>query len=60
MLPELVDFFCRHNLYTANLDGCVVGLADSAGVPIKKPWRFVCSKPTFSSFLGPVAVSTWK
>eukprot|EP00973_Karenia_brevis_P020818 2861549-Karenia_brevis.AAC.1 len=22
MLPELVDFICRHNLYTAHIDGC--------------------------------------
>eukprot|EP00973_Karenia_brevis_P081544 11303456-Karenia_brevis.AAC.1 len=43
MLPELVDFICRHSLYTANLDGCAVGLTDAAGTPIKKLWRFVCS-----------------
>ena len=39
----LVEFIHRNNLYTANVDGCACGMVNTAGEPLLKQWRFVCS-----------------
>ena len=35
----------EHVLYTAHCDQCRFGLRDAAGVPLKKPTRFVATDP---------------
>jgi len=33
------DFLARHSFESIDFDGCMVGLTDGAGTPVRKPWR---------------------
>ena len=35
----VMDFLARYSFESVDLDGCMVGLTDGAGTPVKKPWR---------------------
>ena len=41
----IIDMIYQLDMHTALVDGCSVGVVDEHGVPIKKPWRFVCTSP---------------
>ena len=43
ILPELMYFIHRHNLFVADVDGCACGMTDSKGEPMLKKWRFITS-----------------
>ena len=43
ILPELMNFIARWDLYSAPVDGCAAGVISSNGSPIRKPWLFVTS-----------------
>ena len=52
MLPELVAFLKRHNLYVAECHGCFFGLKSSKGKPMFKPWHVATSSFHLASNLN--------
>ena len=47
----IIQMIHRLDMYTALVDGCAVGVVDETGIPIKKPWRFVCTSPRLAASL---------
>ena len=43
LLPELIEFLVKNNLYTVLVDGCSLGMVDQNGDPVLKRWRFATS-----------------
>ena len=41
LIPKLIKFIKKHNLFEATFDGCDFVLVDSEGKPHCKPWRVV-------------------
>ena len=52
VLPELVAFLKRHNLYVAECHGCFFGLKSSKGKPMFKPWHVATSSFHLASSLN--------
>jgi hypothetical protein len=50
-LPMVRAAFELGIMYEAQVDGCSVGLVNSEGKPIKKPWTFKATSPTIISHL---------
>ena len=44
-VPRVARFLQRNKLMISDFDGCMVGVTDLKGVPIKKPWRIATSSP---------------
>jgi hypothetical protein len=45
LLPELIQFITRNNLFSAFVDGCSMDMCTAKGEPILKRWRFLTSSP---------------
>ena len=43
--PEMLRFIERYDLFSVAVDGCAVGMQNSAGEPLLKQWRFITSSP---------------
>ena len=50
--PLLVDFIHQRDLYVVNVDGCSVGMCNSKGESILKPWRFITSSERLANALS--------
>ena len=52
LLEELIAFITRHELYTADVDGCALGMADPHGDPILRRWRFITTSARIAEALS--------
>ena len=43
LLPQLLSFITKHNLFSCCVDGCSLDMVNCDGDPILKRWRFVTS-----------------
>ena len=43
IIPELLEFITKHDLYSCVVDGCYLGMTNDKDEPILKRWRFVTS-----------------
>ena len=55
-LPSLQQWIVERNLHSATFDGCAVGV-EAAGLPARKPWRFVTSSSRLATNLGALKCS---
>ena len=52
MLKPLTDFIIKHNLYTADTDGCAHGMKNKDGQSILKRWRFITTSQRLAASLS--------
>ena len=52
LLPELIEFITKYNLFVVDVDGCSLGIASKIGEPILKRWRFATTSTRMAESLS--------